>query len=374
MMHASRSLVLLALLPISSGGGAAQEVDLGLHAGQVSDETGGVHAGATISPGLSWAGSAGHARVGLTGTLLNGGSMIGGAVVDGEASLWRAGPLALVLGVTGSASASDRGYRAASAAAAPAVRLGGSGFTAQIGPLLRAGGEGQPEHRPAGGLLPLPASSTGGGVVWRQAQGMAATMTADRGILNAAIGWTRLQTDPGVAWTDWSATAGLELGGVEAGAILGRRNGAVEGSWGSVFAAVPLASKVAAIAAAGRQAADPLTGRASGRFATVGLRVTAGHSTPRPEPVAPTTGPTGDRMVVLRAERDARVELVADWTGWQPVAVPEADRGTYPVEVQLAPGTYRFAFLVNGRWTVPPGYPTEPDEYGGRRAVLRVAG
>ena len=68
------------------------------------------------------------------------------------------------------------------------------------------------------------------------------------------------------------------------------------------------------------------------------------------------------------------MELVADWTGWKPVIVEEANPGVYEVVVRLPVGTHRFAFRVNGEWRTPEGHATEPDGYGGRHAVVRVAG
>src|SRR5690606_19727300 len=123
-------------------------------------------------------------------------------------------------------------------------------------------------------------------------------------------------------------------------------------SWASAFAVVPLASGVAAAVALGTQPADPLTGRAAGRYATIGLRWTAGSSRSSARPVAaPAAAGPGRRLLVLRARPGERVELVADWTGWQPVPVSESEPGVYAVEVRVNPGTYRFAFLVNGEWT-----------------------
>ena len=76
--------------------------------------------------------------------------------------------------------------------------------------------------------------------------------------------------------------------------------------------------------------------------------------------------------LALRAAPGSKVELLADWTGWEPRSVPETERGIYSLDVRLPAGNHRFLFRVDGEWRVPEGYPTERDEFGGRRAVVRV--
>jgi hypothetical protein len=370
----NRAIQAMALLVMGPGAVQAQQVNLGISGGQVSDETGAVHAGATISPGLTWSRPGWTGRLGLSGTVLRTGGMIGGAAAEGEASLLRSGPVALVLGGFGSAAASDLGYRATALAVAPGLRLTGGFLSADVRAVLRTGGEGRPDRTASSGFLPLPDRSTSSGMVWRDARGVAATLAGTPGPVEISLGWTRMQSDPSVSWTDLTATAGLDLGGIQARAITGRRSGVARESWASLHARIPLTRSFGAAVGVGSQPSDPLTGRAAARFATVGVELSLARrgasaiSPRRPPGLRP-----GTNRVVLKARPGARVELLADWTNWRPNPVLEASPGVYPVDVELAPGIHRFAFRVDGRWTVPPGYPTEPDEFGGRRALLRVA-
>jgi hypothetical protein len=87
--------------------------------------------------------------------------------------------------------------------------------------------------------------------------------------------------------------------------------------------------------------------------------------------------PRAGRPLVLRVHApDARtVALVGDFNGWEPAAAPmrRAGDGWWEATVTLAAGTWSYAFLVDGAWTLPPDVAvTEDDGFGGRNAVLVV--
>ena len=66
------------------------------------------------------------------------------------------------------------------------------------------------------------------------------------------------------------------------------------------------------------------------------------------------------------------VDLIADFTEWRPVAMRRTDGG-WTVEMRVPPGTYHFAFVVDGRWYVPPDAPGRvSDEWGRANATLVV--
>jgi len=96
--------------------------------------------------------------------------------------------------------------------------------------------------------------------------------------------------------------------------------------------------------------------------------------------VTPPAG--GDRTPVeflLVAPRAASVTLVGDFNDWTASATPlhtAAAGGLWAVTVPLAPGRYRYAFVVDGkRWQPDPSAPPAPDdEFGSPSSVVTVGG
>lgn len=89
----------------------------------------------------------------------------------------------------------------------------------------------------------------------------------------------------------------------------------------------------------------------------------------------------GLQTVVLRYEapgaRDVR--LVGDFNAWgrssDAVRVDPGEAGQWVFRVELAPGRYQYAFLVDGKsWLPDPGAPgIIPDGFGGANSVLYVS-
>ena len=50
------------------------------------------------------------------------------------------------------------------------------------------------------------------------------------------------------------------------------------------------------------------------------------------------------------------VQLVGDFTHWQdqPISLTPGEGGTWQTAVELAPGTHRYRFLVDGQWQDDP--------------------
>jgi len=84
------------------------------------------------------------------------------------------------------------------------------------------------------------------------------------------------------------------------------------------------------------------------------------------------------RQFVLVAPRATSVALVGDFNDWDPARTPmhAARGGVWATIVPLAPGRYRYAFLVNGaEWHADPGAPTvADDEFGTPSSVVTVGG
>jgi hypothetical protein len=110
------------------------------------------------------------------------------------------------------------------------------------------------------------------------------------------------------------------------------------------------------------------------------------HFGDRPRPVGAgrrrivPTGPTlallggaaGNQRIVVLAPGASTVELMADFTGWEPVALGRRDDG-FALELPIAPGTHRVAIRVNGGpWMVPSNMPAIDDDFGGRVGLVVI--
>jgi hypothetical protein len=80
---------------------------------------------------------------------------------------------------------------------------------------------------------------------------------------------------------------------------------------------------------------------------------------------------------VLVAPHAASVSLVGDFNDWDPGRSPmQTAQGVWATAVRLAPGRYRYAFLVNGaEWRADPNAPSaRDDEFGTPSSVVTVGG
>jgi hypothetical protein len=90
-------------------------------------------------------------------------------------------------------------------------------------------------------------------------------------------------------------------------------------------------------------------------------------------------GDGSSRPVLLRLEAPASssVTVVGDFNDWNPSATPLAPTGTgeWTVRLRLAPGRYRYTFLVDGRqWRRDPREPpAKDDDYGAPMSVITVS-
>jgi hypothetical protein len=196
------------------------------------------------------------------------------------------------------------------------------------------------------------------------------------------------------AYTDVVGRARLPYGAVELEAGAGARllsTGGGRGLYGEATATWWLGDGTALTASAGRYPSDPPRGSVPGRYVSLVLRLTR-SARARPASGAAALGRAaalGDlgtdglppdasapRIEFLRrgsslllrvlAPGAARVELMGDFTAWEPVAMAPAGGGSF--ELMLAPGRglHRFNVRVDGgSWTVPAGVRVTADEFGG---------
>lgn len=122
--------------------------------------------------------------------------------------------------------------------------------------------------------------------------------------------------------------------------------------------AAGLAVLVLAVYFGGRRAGA----RAAPDVPEVGLAATTGRAT----------------QFVLVAPEASAVSVVGDFNDWSMSATPlerAPGDGVWYVTVPLAPGRYRYAFVVNGAiWRSDPEAPAAEDEFGRANSVLTVGG
>ena len=135
--------------------------------------------------------------------------------------------------------------------------------------------------------------------------------------------------------------------------------------------------------AAGSYLADPFQGLPRAGYVSAGVRL---HTASRRLlPALPTESPPprltplvaarrGDSVVVrFRMEGARAVAIAGDWNSWQPVPLRGLGGDIWEAAFLLAPGTYHFNLLVDGKeWVVPGGVATLPDGMGGLVAILTV--
>ncbi len=88
------------------------------------------------------------------------------------------------------------------------------------------------------------------------------------------------------------------------------------------------------------------------------------------------SGPAAFQFVFV-APQAASVSLVGDFNDWDPKRSPmQTAQGVWATVLNLAPGRYRYAFLVNGvEWRADPGAPSaKDDEFGTPSSVVTVGG
>jgi hypothetical protein len=206
---------------------------------------------------------------------------------------------------------------------------------------------------------------------------------------------------------DAQVTASLAQDPVELTAFGGTRKwsrsvGLSGTNWIGGNAAVWIAPHLAVVAAAGSYPTDYAQGLPAGRYLSLGLRVASrrsGRDTSAPldvrlpaasygpphrveaEPPVPTVSdfqvrPSGgeEHTFLMRAPEANRVEIIGDFTQWQPVPLTRGPNGTWRVTLALDAGLHRMNVRVDGgAWGVPPGLAALADDFGGRVGVLEIA-
>jgi hypothetical protein len=169
---------------------------------------------------------------------------------------------------------------------------------------------------------------------------------------------------------------------------------ALSGPWGDISALVPLTRQIALALSGGSYPSDPVRRVLGAEYLTAGFRVTLSGS----EYAAPLAIPAeldairlrdsnddamnarleiiaapGGRVLRLHVPGAHTVEVMADFTDWEPLALAQSGTGAWEIQVPLSRGVHRLNIRVDGgAWLVPPGARAEADEFGGVVGVIVV--
>ena len=145
-------------------------------------------------------------------------------------------------------------------------------------------------------------------------------------------------------------------------------------TWGRGQASWALAQQFALVAAGGTRAPEPAIGRIGGNFFSLGVRLASApwiahalhhgaHSS------ASSFGVRADgstRIIYVHAPAARTIELMADFTDWQPQMMRHVANDEWELAFHTAPGSHRVNIRVDsGEWSAPPGAGTVQDEFNG---------
>ena len=190
-------------------------------------------------------------------------------------------------------------------------------------------------------------------------------------------------TDAVAYWAHRGEWIELSLG---VGARSHRPRDSLVESWASGSAALWLSRRAAIVASAGRALADETRGVPSVRYLSVALRLGwrpiegAGalhvRQASREDDAGRLDvrgGADSLRVVTVRHSTATLVEIMADFTDWEPVVLGRTPNGDWRLDRVIAPGPHKVAMRVDGGpWRVPPNLPHVADDFGGEVGIVIV--
>lgn len=202
------------------------------------------------------------------------------------------------------------------------------------------------------------------------------------------------QLQNGDLMSDLGATIDHSLGAVSLTTTLGWRMGQanrVDVGWAAVGATFPINRRLLATASVGNYPADLLQRIPAARFVSLSVRLPSrsrfprrdDHLTPMTQPVVPSDGvilrissadsARAPRVIRVRAPASERLEIMADFTEWEPVTLVRTPAGVWEITIAVPPGPHRLNVrLDGGDWVVPTNVARVTDEFGGVVGLVLV--
>jgi hypothetical protein len=152
-------------------------------------------------------------------------------------------------------------------------------------------------------------------------------------------------------------------------------------TWGHAQASWALGEQLALVAGGGSRASEPAIGRLGGNYFSFGVRLASApwiaHALhPGARTSASSFGVRAEgqtRIIYVHAPAARTIELMADFTDWQPVVMRHASNDEWQLAMQIAPGSHRVNIRVDGgEWSAPPGAGTVQDEFNGLVGLVVV--
>ena len=194
-------------------------------------------------------------------------------------------------------------------------------------------------------------------------------------------------------YTDIEGTAALMRGAIQldlSSGVRGWSRGGGRGVYGEAVGTAWLSRHFALVVSGGRYPSDPVRGSIAGRYASLALRIAqrqpsrfgTGTTAPLFDSRAGTLprrrGPSvaaafearslsnGTVLLRLRAPGARTVEVMGDFTDWQPVALVRGDSNLWELRLTMPPGQHRLNVRIDGGpWTAPAGTAVIDDDFGG---------
>ncbi len=249
------------------------------------------------------------------------------------------------------------------------------------------------QRESASDALPSQVRTFGAGS-WRRVGGAVFTAsfttnsTGGRSVLNLGADPARtgsgapldtLERNSSVArqYADLESTVYWSHGALALDGLLGTRISTSYGqraTWGRAQASWALGEQFALVAAGGTRAPEPAIGRVGGNFLSLGVRVAsvpwiarALHGGARSSASAfGVRAQSATRVIYVHAPTARTIELMADFTDWQPVRMRHASTDEWELAMRIEPGSHRVNIRVDGgEWSAPPGAGTVEDEFNG---------
>jgi hypothetical protein len=212
-----------------------------------------------------------------------------------------------------------------------------------------------------------------------------------RGTLVVSATMRPQQLQNGDLMSDFGATIEKTARAITFSSTIGLRTGEasrVDVGWISVGATFAINRRLLATASVGNYPTDLLQRLPGARFVSLSIRLPSKSSFPRRDD-APSTiaqpvvaqdgvilrisGADSGHVVRVRAPASDRVEIMADFTQWEPVQLVRTPNGFWEVTLPLKAGPHRINVrLDGGDWVVPTNVARVTDDFGGVVGLLIV--
>ena len=213
--------------------------------------------------------------------------------------------------------------------------------------------------------------------------------------LSASITGSSVEGD---SYVDMVGAARWSTGSLQFDAQAGLRPpraGAPGDVYGQIQALARLNERVTVTVSGGTYPSDPLRGVLGAKYLAAGLRLQLFGS---PAPAAPIIVRALERAASAVAESEhgtqarldiapggdgtklrvdargaATVDLMGDFTDWEPVALTRVSTGIWEITLSIPPGVHRLNLRIDdGAWLVPAGTRLEETEFGGAVGVVLI--